>query len=201
MSVKLALELRQARMIRDHSNVPSMPYSVAEHSYFLALYCLIFQKDLDYLNDQMSNYKGIILPCININEYVCLALFHDIGEIWTGDIPYPMKRAIDSIALGVAEKTLVGYNVRDRLGNFSDFKEYMERYSDLSEMGFPVLFKLMDMYEYGVHKYHEFIKGDQTVKPILLNVKNYMNEMLLGIDYTQTFIDDFMEHLQGVLDE
>jgi 5'-deoxynucleotidase YfbR-like HD superfamily hydrolase len=52
--------------------------SVAEHSYYVAVYCMLLGEYLQYTSDE-------------INFAIRHALIHDVEEIHTGDIPSPTK--------------------------------------------------------------------------------------------------------------
>ena len=200
-NMEFCLEMRNLRMVRDHANAPSIPYSVAEHQYFLALYILAYEQELAKANALMLKRVEGHTRGMYIHEFLRCALMHDIGEIWTGDIPYPMKKTINQEALELAERELIGYNVYERYGRLEQFNRNMEHYSDLGEEFHP-LFKLMDMFEYGVHKYYELLRGDQTTLPILANVYNCMVDMLVDMKLVSTelcFIDDLFEAVKGRL--
>jgi 5'-deoxynucleotidase YfbR-like HD superfamily hydrolase len=56
--------------------------TVAEHSFYVALYA-----------DQIADFLGINDPTTRLS-LIRLALWHDVEESFTGDIPGPMKAAI-----------------------------------------------------------------------------------------------------------
>ena len=60
----------------------SRQQNVAEHSYFVAMYCI-----------ELVDSLGL-RPFVQADRLIQRALTHDLGEVWTGDIPSPVRRRI-----------------------------------------------------------------------------------------------------------
>jgi len=94
--------LRRARRLsyieRCSNTIHIKPYSVAEHSFYIALYTMIFA-DLEnerigeeiYDVGSISNSSSNIKKTYDVFEAVRKALVHDLEESETGDILYPMR--------------------------------------------------------------------------------------------------------------
>lgn len=69
--------------LRSGSTSNGRPESTAEHSWRLALMCLLFDKDL---------------PAVDLKKLLALCIIHDLGEAISGDIPAPMQQPGDDRA-------------------------------------------------------------------------------------------------------
>jgi len=61
----------------------SREQSVAEHSYNVAMISMAIYKNLEFDSP------------INESQLICWALYHDLPELYTGDIPTPVKKYLD----------------------------------------------------------------------------------------------------------
>lgn len=128
--------------------------TVAEHSWQLyRIYCQIW---------------GPPKPAVGM--YI---IFHDIGEMRTGDAPFPvklknpdLKAELDRIEkLAVIE--ILGWPIHEGL---TDYDYMLVKICDL-----------IDMYEYGAE---EWLKGNQFAKPIIVDTKK------AALDYIRNLIPD-----------
>jgi 5'-deoxynucleotidase YfbR-like HD superfamily hydrolase len=77
-------EIRRLSVVKRWAIVPMLrSQSVAEHSYFVAMYALAIAEALD-----LSEAERLAV--------VVLALRHDVAEAMSGDLPGPLKRALGS---------------------------------------------------------------------------------------------------------
>jgi 5'-deoxynucleotidase YfbR-like HD superfamily hydrolase len=75
--------------------ITEIPYNVAQHSVFVAQEVKsIFEQPEKYsdLKDIQDEIKKMVLVPTEPNRTILLALLHDSAEIFTGDIPSPMKQ-------------------------------------------------------------------------------------------------------------
>ena len=121
-SVFLFLDrLQRLRYIDRCSNTNHIkPYSVAQHSFYMALYGMVFAKiENDRIWEEQENSEdgGDTLQAdsnyYNVENVVCKALCHDLEESVTGDILFPMhndhpdfKVILDQIRNKSAEEIL-----------------------------------------------------------------------------------------------
>lgn len=98
-------QYRLASLIRFNQRLRIHSENVAEHSEFVALFCTEILSKLD-------------LPPEMERDVMILAVMHDIPEIYTSDVPYPVKCAYPEIetVLREAEKDYIVKNYK----KFSD---------------------------------------------------------------------------------
>jgi len=96
------------------ANTPHIrPYSVAEHSYFIALFAMFFA---DLENERISSGHLVLEEDLyNIAEVVKRALLHDLEESETGDILYPLHH--ENSELTIALNNIRKKVVEERLFN------------------------------------------------------------------------------------
>ena len=157
------------------SNTPHIrPYSVAQHSYYIALYAMIFA---DMENERMREAKwkeGVLyehLDIYDISEVTRKALLHDLEETITGDILYPVHHNDESFRKELEQ-------VRNKCVNKEVFKELpkkvREHYirlwntsKDLTKEG--ILVACMDKFEILMFAIQELDMGNQAFRVIYNN--------------------------------
>jgi len=157
------------------SNTPHIrSYSVAQHSYYIALYAMIFA---DMENERMREAKwkeGVLyehLDIYDISEVTRKALLHDLEETITGDILYPVHHNDESFRKELEQ-------VRNKCVNKEVFKELpkkvREHYirlwntsKDLTKEG--ILVACMDKFEILMFAIQELDMGNQAFRVIYNN--------------------------------
>jgi 5'-deoxynucleotidase YfbR-like HD superfamily hydrolase len=110
--------LQKLRWIDRCSNTSHIKsYSVAQHSFYMALYGMVFAKiENQRMWEEACGFNSISnheLDYYNVESVVCKALCHDLEESVTGDILFPMhndhpdfKAILDQIRNKSAEEIL-----------------------------------------------------------------------------------------------
>ena len=103
--------VRALSYIERCSNTPHIrAYSVAEHSYYITLYSMIFA---DMENLRLEKLKSEFFETYDASSVMRKALLHDLEESVVGDILYPVhagdpifKKALDEVRTGCVEAQL-----------------------------------------------------------------------------------------------
>ena len=134
--------------------------SVAEHSYFVVVYCSWIWKALGH---QVQN--------ICFGELLDYAAFHDVGEQFTTDIPGPVKRAVvDLVKLKAYERA----GIIERYGNFVP----VEAPNSLV----AAIVKLADLMDECTYLIGEERLGNTTVGNLYLASKSRLDAALIALD-------------------
>jgi len=84
MTGLMGIEIRQMSTVKRWSIMPTLRVqNVAEHSYYVVVYCTHFIEALEITDPELRH------------AIVNYALFHDIEEIFTGDVPSTAKKYVD----------------------------------------------------------------------------------------------------------
>ena len=94
LSWKTILNFRRMRHIKRCNNFPVLnSEDVAQHSYYTTMLCTL-------VNDELRLYcyenKCTIDKNFSTESLIRKALFHDLDETFTSDIPYPVKHNCDA---------------------------------------------------------------------------------------------------------
>ena len=187
------------------SNTPHIrPYSVAQHSFYIALYAMIFA-DIENERIRENEVMGMdyVSNLYDTSEVMKKALLHDIEESLTGDILYPVHHDNKSF-----KETLD--KVRDKCVNEEVFKElpknvrkyYIKLWrtsKDTSKEG--ILVACMDKFEILMFAIQELDMGNQAFRVIYNNAISIIekefnipsvNEVLRDIEskYSKTAFDN-----------
>lgn len=133
--------------------------SVAEHSYFVAIYA-----------DQIAraiNWSG------PRDQLMRLALFHDMDEILTGDISAPSKKVMESSAMSgwhIFEK----WKTQRMEERINCFQSYLEIVSPWDKSGYAII-KTADLLEAVLFLCDETFSGNRNVHP----VREYLADALM----------------------
>jgi 5'-deoxynucleotidase YfbR-like HD superfamily hydrolase len=187
--------LQRLRWIDRCSNTSHIkPYSVAQHSFYMALYGMIFAK---IENDRLDKEKFSV-DYYNVENVVCKALCHDLEESVTGDILFPMhndhpdfKVILDQIRNKSAEEILfeeLPKAVKDDL--FYDWKTA----KDDSQEG--ILIACMDKFEIVMYALTEFELGNMGFAKI------YQNAMrILGNEFSIPSVSEVVKEIFEMVEE
>ena len=180
------------------------PYSVAQHSFYIALYAMIFA-DIENERIHENEVMGMdyVSNLYDTSEVMKKALLHDIEESLTGDILYPVHHDNKSF-----KETLD--KVRDKCVNEEVFKElpknvrkyYIKLWrtsKDTSKEG--ILVACMDKFEILMFAIQELDMGNQAFRVIYNNAISIIekefnipsvNEVLRDIEskYSKTAFDN-----------
>lgn len=155
------------------SNTPHIrSYSVAQHSYYIALYAMLFA-DLENQRIREENVISTVPFCdlYTTSEVIKKALLHDLEETITGDILYPVhntnlnfKKTLDQV-----RKKCVDEEVFKELPK--KVREYYIRLwtnsKDITKEG--ILVACMDKFEILVFAIQELDMGNKAFRVIYLN--------------------------------
>lgn len=173
--------------------------SVAEHSFYVAFYCLTIAKWCE-----TSAIKR--QPTINLGKLLTKALFHDIDEAATGDVPRffkysdpKLKEHLDEVALkgveqiaaklwgkdmlGVVEEIeLCWKNAKDNTleGKILEFADFLSVLSyaaeEIRSSNFTMREHLSAMVEY----YEKFTTADfNFIRPLIMEARTILFEEIL----------------------
>ena len=128
---------------------------VAQHSYFVVLYCSFLADSFHHNNDRL-----LLLE---------LAIEHDLGESVSVDIPQNVKRRLDSHIVDELESKALA-----ELG-------YVDKHSDLLEKRILVcesILKIADLLDVLIYSHQEFQMGNKFFEPIIKEVIPIINNHL-----------------------
>jgi len=158
--------VQKLRYIDRCSNLPHIkPYSVAQHSFYLALYAMVFAH---LENERLEGYY------YNLELVLQKALVHDLEECETGDILYPLhdenpdfKERLDYI-----REKCVKEKIFEELPEITGLKlkEAWLTAKDDSPEG--QLVACMDKFEILIYAVTEIEIGNQAFRGIYLNALN-----------------------------
>lgn len=109
-------------------------------------------------------------------------MYHDSGELWTGDLPFPVKRrypALAGIVDDIEDQALQAMRV--------DYRE--------PNPGWKTKMKLCDMIEMWETGRHEVALGNSYARPIVSDCEMYISEaaMTLGVEaLVRELMDEFI---------
>ena len=157
------------------SNAPHIrPYSVAQHSFYIALYAMLFA-DLENERMREAKFKEEVFyehwDLYDTSEVMKKALIHDLEESLTGDILYPVHHENKSF-----RETLD--KVREKCVNEEVFKELPKKVreyyirlwktsKDTTKEG--ILVACMDKFEILMFAVQELDMGNQAFRVIYVN--------------------------------
>lgn len=124
------------------------PTSVAEHSYHVGVLSMFIYHELKNTYD------------INFEKLISMALTHDIEEVILSDIPYTIKKHIESELQHILKKS-----VYDEFFNAPDWFIKYIIYPDDGSIEYKIL-KLADMVELVYYCMGEFALGNKTQQPM-----------------------------------
>jgi|SaaInlLV_10m_DNA_2_1039722.scaffolds.fasta_scaffold13793_2 hypothetical protein len=176
------IELRRLQLSRDHNNHCLRMPSVAEHSYFM---CIYIMKYYDRIKPHFAN-AGQRTPYTNLLiEY---ALLHDVEEIFTGDVPSPMKNRIsevfDVVSQDWAMKQVSELMGGDKCGIEMPIVECINNLTIL---------KFFDVYEYIAHLVQERRMGNTLIGNRWEISVNHINCMIDDLRKTANNKEEFVE--------
>lgn len=148
------------------------PYSVAQHSFYIALYAMLFA-DLENERISGSAIMGIdhVLNLYDTSEVIKKALLHDLEETITGDILYPVHHSDVSFKkeLNQVRKKCVDNEVFKELPK--NVREYYKKLwttsKDTTKEG--ILVACMDKFEILMFAIQELDMGNKAFRTIYTN--------------------------------
>ena len=177
--------LQKLRWIDRCSNTSHIkPYSVAQHSFYMALYGLIFARveNERIANDEVNNSIHPFSPdrevFYDLEKVMSKALVHDLEESLTGDILFPLhndypdfKEKLDSIREQSATSILFE-ELPKKVKN--DFIHDWRHAKDESPEG--TLVACMDKFEIIMYCLTEFELGNMGILAIYNNARRIIKE-------------------------
>ena len=155
------------------SNIPHIrSYSVAQHSYYIALYAMLFA-DLENDRIREKSTLGMVnfVDLYDTSEVIKKALLHDLEETITGDILYPVHNSNSNFkkTLDQVREKCVDEEVFEELPK--KVREYYIRLwktsKDNTKEG--ILVACMDKFEILVFAIQELDMGNQAFRIIYVN--------------------------------
>jgi 5'-deoxynucleotidase YfbR-like HD superfamily hydrolase len=147
------LEIRRMGMPRAHTSFVVKPYSVAEHSYYLAVLIELYFEEF--------MVKVLWQPVTEQDKLnlIVKALFHDIAEIKTGDIPAPFKGIVSRVSPDLREcEEEVENQLLKKIYQVSSGKEYIQEPLPGSH---KLAFKFFDLLEFLLSRVQEYLMGNK----------------------------------------
>ena len=157
-------EYRMKKLIRYNNRNRITDEDIAQHSYFVSLFCLKIMRDLD-------------LPCETKCNVLTKAILHDIAEIETSDLPHDVKKKYPEMN-DILKKIETDYYQE----NWKQYENVLEN-NELEE----VIVKIADSYSVVQYCLNERELGNESdiIKQILADSKkrvdfftNKLNEYL-----------------------
>lgn len=160
-------------------------YSVADHSYWMTVIAFLIYEDL---------YDSEVLTTedIDLDQLLLRCLFHDFGEIRTGDIPYPFKESDHFDEEGHDDY------VEDYFSEDTVFKYYQKMITgkgaeDLTSN----ILACADMLELAVYCYEEELSGNDTFYPMLQKALGILEDEFSVLIRSSLFLQSVMEQLRS----
>lgn len=143
--------------------------SVAEHSYYVALYATFISQFLEMrIKDQM---------------YVTqLALVHDFDEMMTGDLPTPYKANIKAMYLGAEKYTSASTSMQLSIINTEPTnRKYCEE-----------VVKVADLFEAKMYLVDELSMGNTTIQRLIEDITSILVPAARNLD--ESLADELANH-------
>jgi len=175
-SIKILDFLRRTQVlcyIERCSNTPHIrSYSVAQHSYYIALYAMLFA---DLENNRMRGNATLRMvnfaDLYDTSEVIKKALLHDLEETITGDILYPVhnsninfKKTLDQVRKKCVDKEVfkeLPKNVREY------YIRLWKNSKDITKEG--ILVACMDKFEILMFAVQELDMGNKAFRTLYVN--------------------------------
>lgn len=142
-------------------------YPVSDHSFYVALYAMIFA--------DIENKGRTFVDSYNIGLVIRKALLHDVEESETGDILYPVHNLNKEFKekLDVVRSLCIENIVFEELGELKYlYIEEWKRSKDSSKEGHLVA--MMDKFEILMFAIKELSMGNESFRHIYDNAKNIL---------------------------
>jgi len=167
------MKVRRLSYIERCSNTPHIrPYNVSEHSYYIALFAMVFA---DIENHRAVKTYGEKI--YDTSEVIKKALIHDLEESVTGDILYPLHHNNENfkIALDIVRREAINTHV------FKGLPQEIQTYyialwnssKDYSKEG--RLVACMDKFEILMFAVHEIEMGNRAFSGLYDNAIYIIN--------------------------
>lgn len=142
------LQMRAALNVRRYHQIPTHEIdTVGKHSAGVALFCMIIDPGCS-------------------RNVLAHALVHDLGEIVTGDIPSPAKKAMP-IGVRVAIKAMENKAIEEMGFNLPELTDSEAR-----------LIKVADMLDGLSFCFEEVMRGNRNINPVGFNFEEYLKTYL-----------------------
>lgn len=143
-------------------------YSVAEHSYRVAMMCIILVDEYNSLETTSESMK------ISREETIMKALFHDLEESIVGDIPTPVKQieGVREVIRMASEKIMKEQILDDNLPNKAEYLKMWVEDKD-GETGQVIL--LADKLEALLAAAYELKRGNKDLQKAFNNIRAWFD--------------------------
>lgn len=179
----VALNLRKLSHVpRCHTCFSIDRQSVAEHSHSLSMLLLYYYHEFVYHCTLQTEFVPEPLP-----KMIKRAILHDYTEIYTGDIPHPVKVCLPE----GSDRSLLEFSKVCGEGNFNDsvfVGMLLEADTDK-----PWYFSWFDMLEFLLSRVHEYRIGNSTsekhIDVTLLELKKLFQSNMNSENYPKFFVE------------
>lgn len=157
-------EYNMKNLVRYNARIRIKDEDIAQHSYFVSLFCLKIFKKINLTTEQKYNI-------------LVKAILHDCCEVITSDIPYDVKRNYPEV------KDLFKNIELDYYKN--NWKEYEKLFINQNENDIiNLIVKLADIYSVRQYTLNEIILGnkDNEMKNILENTKQRLDYQIKKVE-------------------
>ena len=178
-NIKILSNYRRLKCIRRANNFPTIKTEdVAEHSYYVAITALTLAEEYNrYATQHNSKVHPLdyenCMDLVNVEKLLKQALFHDMEECFTSDIPYNVKHYNADINAELKRCTL---NMLDKIYRNAGINVFSHLYYiDNCKEGLEGAFvSLSDLIEGAWYCYEELDMGNKSIRSLFFN---YIHEI------------------------
>ena len=193
--LKFLVNCRKLASIERCNNTPHIKkYNVAEHSFFIALYAMVFADIENFSSSKKSRKEPTNEKQYDLSEVTKKALIHDLEEQITGDILYPMKHnpKLTSYFDTVIESIVDGELFEDLPNGLGDYYKILWKTSkDNSKEG--KLVAAMDKFEILLYAKTELDLGNEQLREIFHTAIDILQRDFKEISSLQEVVNDLLE--------
>ena len=176
--------IRRVSQIRRYSGMfQNIPQSVSDHCFNTAVLGFLLARNIKKENTENSENTPDEVIILNPERVAIRALFHDVGEAFTGDIPYHFRnRLVKEFADRCVSMSRIESSFIDELtDNYpDDVRNLIKFFIDEDDESDPnyIVMKFSDVLESVIHSYEEMSTGNDFSRVIFENGLSVIREKL-----------------------